>query len=61
MVPEIWTATDRIFSHFGPFIALLPPPYNTENQNFEKMKIMPIDIMILHMCTINENQMMYVS
>ena len=24
MVPEIWSATDRIFSHFGPFFALLP-------------------------------------
>ena len=25
MVPEIWSATDRIFCHFGPFFALLPP------------------------------------
>ena len=37
MVPEIWSATDRIFCHFGP---LLPfnPPNKPENQNFEKMK-----------------------
>ena len=32
MVPEIWSATDRIFCHFGPFFAL----YNPKNQNFEK-------------------------
>ena len=30
------------------------PPNNPENQNFEKMKKTPGDI-ILHMCTINEN------
>ena len=24
MLPEIWSATDRIFCHFGPFFALLP-------------------------------------
>ena len=31
---------DRIFCHFGPFFALLPPPspYNPKNQNFEKWK-----------------------
>ena len=26
MIPEIWNMTDRIFCHFGPFFALLPPP-----------------------------------
>ena len=31
-----------------------------ENQNFEKMKKIPGDIIILHMCTINENHMMYI-
>ena len=25
MVPQIWSAMDRIFCHFGPFFALLPP------------------------------------
>ena len=35
------------------------PPHNTKNQNFEKMKNMPGDIIILHMCTKNFNQMMY--
>ena len=32
---------------------------NLENQNFEKIKKMPGDIIILHMCAINENHMMY--
>ena len=26
MVPEIWSETERIFCHFGPFFALLHPP-----------------------------------
>ena len=55
--------TDRTFSHFGPFFDLLapspPPPNNPENQNFEKMKKTLGDIIVLHMCTINENHMMY--
>ena len=46
MAPEIWSATDIIFSHFGPYFAL-PPPYNPENQNFEKMKKIPGDTIIL--------------
>ena len=36
-------------------------PNNLENQNFEKMKKMPGDMIILQMCTINENYMMYSS
>ena len=59
MVPEIWSMTDRTtFCHFGPFFALFPPN-NLKNQNFEKMKKPPRDIITLHMCTINENHMMY--
>ena len=37
MVLEIWRATGRIFSHFGPFFTILPPP-NPKHQKFEKMK-----------------------
>ena len=33
-------------------------PNNSKNQNFEKMKKAPGDI-ILHMCTINGNHVMY--
>ena len=60
MVPEIWSATDGIFCHFGQFFALLSPN-NPKNQNFEKMKKPPGDIIILHTYTINLNHMMYVS
>ena len=56
MVPEIWSMTEIIFCHLGPFFALLPPN-NPENQNFEKMKKTPGDIIILHMCTVNDNYM----
>ena len=64
MVPQIWSATDRIFCHFGLFFVLLPPN-NPKNQNFEKMKKKkqktkkPRDIIMLHMFTINDNHMMY--
>ena len=44
-----------ILDHFLPFY----PPNNPKNQNFEKMKKTPGDIIILHMCTINDNHMMY--
>ena len=52
---------DRIVSHFGTFFALLHPfpPNNPENQNFEKMKKTPGDIIILHKCTINDNHVIY--
>ena len=40
--------------HFLPFY----PPNSPKNQNFEKMKKMPGDI-ILHKCTKNYDQMMY--
>ena len=56
IVSEILSATDRTFCHFGLFFALLPPR-NPENQNFEKMKKAPGDIIILHMSTINKNHM----
>ena len=44
-----------IFCHFGPFFALLPSN-NPKTQNFEKLKW---HIIILHMCNINDNHMMY--
>ena len=46
------------FYHFGPFFGLLPIN-DRENQNFEKMKKNPGDIIILQMCTINNNHIMY--
>ena len=40
---------------------LLPfyPTNNLKNQNFEKMKKMCGDIIVLHLCTTNENHMMH--
>ena len=57
-VPEIGSETDRVFCNFGPFFALIPAS-NLENQNFEKMKKEPGDVIILHMFTINDDHMMY--
>ena len=56
MIPEIWSVTQFfvILSHFLPF-------YNTDNpktQIFKKMKKNPKDIIILHMCSKNYDQMM---
>ena len=45
----LWT----VFSHLPPL------PNNPKNLNFEKMKKTPGDNIILHMCTINDNHMMY--
>ena len=45
------------FFHFGQFALL--PCNNPKNQNFEKKKKTPRDIIILHMCTINDSHMMY--
>ena len=38
---------------------LFYPPMDPENRNFEKMKKIPEDIIILQMCTINDNHMVY--
>ena len=46
-----------ILDHFLPFY----PPSNPKNQNLDKLKKMPGDVIILHMCTINDNHMMYSS
>ena len=49
----------QIFLSFWAIFCPFYPPNNPENQNFEKMKETPGDIIILHMSTINENHMMY--
>ena len=54
MVPEMLRAMDRIFCHFGPFFFLYPLN-NLQNPDFEKMKQLLGDIIISHMCTINDN------
>ena len=44
-----------ILNYFLPFY----PTNNPHNQNFEKMRKVCGDIIILYMYTINENHMMY--
>ena len=62
MIPEIGSATDRIFSRFGPFFAPFThprSPNNPDNQNFEKMKKTTGYIIILYKRTKNDNHMIY--
>ena len=46
------------FSFWAIFLPFYPPS-NPKNQNFEKLKERPKEIIILNMCTINDNYMMY--
>ena len=48
-VPEIRCVMDLIIFILGHFL-LFNPPNKPKNQNFEKMKKTPGDIIILHMC-----------
>ena len=50
-----WTEVFVILGHILP----LYPTHNPENQNFEKINKTPGDIILLHMCTINDNHTMY--
>ena len=58
MFPEMQSEKNRIFCHLGHFSPFYPPN-NSKNQNLEKMKKMPGDIILLHMCIINVEHMMY--
>ena len=60
MVPQIWTATDRIICHFRPYFALFTLLI-TQKIKFWKTEKIPGDISIFHMCTINNDHMMYAS
>ena len=44
-----------ILDHFFPFY----PPTTQKNQNFEKNEKKPRDIIILNLCTINDNHMIH--
>ena len=53
-----------MFYHFGTFFALSPPPpqphpRQPKKSKFSKIEKIPGDITILHMCTKNDNHMMY--
>ena len=59
MVPEIWSVTDKTFFFILDSFLHFYPPNNPENPNFEKMKKMPGNIIILHMCTINDSHIIH--
>ena len=52
MVPEIWSATDNFLAFWTIFCSF------TKKSQFEKIKKTPKNIIILHMCTINDNHIM---
>ena len=56
MLPEMWSVTEivAILGHCLPFYQ----PNNMKNQNFEKTKKIPRDI-ILHLCATNSNHMIH--
>ena len=47
-----------ILGHFLPFTP--SPPNDPEKENFQKLKKIPGDIILLHMCTINEDHIKYI-
>ena len=51
---------EQNFCHFGPFFCPFTP-HNPKNQNFEKPKKTPWDIIILHKCIKNYDHMLYCS
>ena len=48
----------EIFCHFELFLPFFPPN-NSEDQNFEKMKKAPRDLIILNLCNKKHDNMMY--
>ena len=61
MVPEIWSVMDRIFLSFWTIFWPFYSPNNPNNQNFEKLKKIPEDIIILDKCSKNHDHMLYCS
>ena len=53
-----WAQRTEFFVNLDHFLHFYPLN-NLKNQNFEKMKKIPGDIIILHKCTLNGNHMMY--
>ena len=60
MVFQIWSATDKMFVILDCFLPFYPPN-NPKNQNFEKLKKTPGDIIILHKCNKNHDHMLHCS
>ena len=60
IVLEIWSATDRIFCHFWTIFCPFCP-INPKIQNFEKIKKISGDIVVIHKCTKNHYHMLHCS
>ena len=58
--PEMQSETHDFLSFWTIFLSCYPPN-KLKNQNFEKMKKISGDFIILHMCTKNYDHMMYAS
>ena len=58
MVSEIWSVNGKAFVILGHFLPF-DPPNNPKNQNFEKLTKTSGDIIIFHLCTTNDDHMMY--
>ena len=56
--PRYGVQQTGFFVHSGLFFAILPP-YGPRTSKFLKNEKTPQDIIILHMCTINDNHMMH--
>ena len=55
---DVWSATNNFLSFWTVFCPFTSPK-DLENENFEKTRKKPGEIIILHMCTINDNHMIY--
>ena len=60
-LPEIWSETAIIFWHFGPFFLFYANDWPPKLKFGKNVKKVSGDIILLHMCTINEDHMMYSS
>ena len=57
MVPEIQGATDKLLSFWAIFCPF--SPQTTQKIKILKLEKAPGDIIIIHICTIRDNHMMY--
>ena len=59
MIPELLITTDRIFCHFGSVFVLFTTLTNWKIKILKKWKKTPGDIIILHICPINNKYMVH--
>ena len=60
-VPELWSETNIIFCHFGPFFCLIASLATWKIKILKKQKNFFGDVIILQMCTKSHNYTMYAS